>query len=417
MSLPRRLCRLRRMAAAKVMVVGAGYAGVLVAQRLAKLAGSLAEVTLVNPTPDFVERIRLHEVASGWPRTVRSIARWLDGSGASLRVGRVTGIDVQKRRVELGADTASVDHLVFTTGSATRATTPGVAELAFRLDSPAQALELARAAARCAASGRPLVVVGGGLTAIEVATELADGFAELRVVLVCAGSLGEGVLGESAIAHVRAALERRRARVIEHVQVLEVGAEAVQSSSGPIQAGAVVWAAGFVASPLAGSLGLPTDSLGRLLVSESLNTHDRPWIWSAGDAAALATSSGHAIHTGAPVHMACKTASPMAWMLANNLDAALRQRTMAPFRWADSGVCVSLGRDDGVIQLRAPDGVNTSVIRGRLGAWFKERVCRYTIAALNHPWIQSAHRYSTASGQRLVRHDATPQLPRASSQT
>lgn len=46
----------------RVVVVGGGYAGVLAANRLQRPG---VDITLVNPRPDFVERIRLHQMIAG----------------------------------------------------------------------------------------------------------------------------------------------------------------------------------------------------------------------------------------------------------------------------------------------------------------------------------------------------------------
>ena len=46
-----------------VVVIGGGYAGTLAANHLRSRAD--VEVTLVNPRPVFVERIRLHQLVAG----------------------------------------------------------------------------------------------------------------------------------------------------------------------------------------------------------------------------------------------------------------------------------------------------------------------------------------------------------------
>ncbi|MEV4088723.1 oxidoreductase, partial [Nonomuraea fuscirosea] len=52
-----------------IVILGAGYAGVYVAGNLARrLSAADVQITVVNAVPDFVERLRLHQVAAG--RTV-----------------------------------------------------------------------------------------------------------------------------------------------------------------------------------------------------------------------------------------------------------------------------------------------------------------------------------------------------------
>ncbi|MEU6721054.1 hypothetical protein ABZ897_57195 [Nonomuraea sp. NPDC046802] len=59
----------------KVVVIGGGYAGTLAANHLRTRAD--VDITLVNPRPEFVERIRLHQFVAARPRwtTARYWAR------------------------------------------------------------------------------------------------------------------------------------------------------------------------------------------------------------------------------------------------------------------------------------------------------------------------------------------------------
>jgi NADH dehydrogenase FAD-containing subunit len=100
--------------------------------------------------------------------------------------------------------------------------------------------------------------------------------------------------------------------------------------------------------------------------------------------------------------MACKTAMPMGRRAADNLAAVLTGAAPRPFAFGDSGVCVSLGRRDGVIQHRAADGRHTGVVRGRLGAWIKESVCRFTVRALRYPRVQAVFALYDRRGRAVL---------------
>jgi NADH dehydrogenase len=60
----------------KVVVVGAGYAGTIAANRLARKVKG-AQITVVNPRPDFVERVRLHEQVAGIGRAATPLTGML----------------------------------------------------------------------------------------------------------------------------------------------------------------------------------------------------------------------------------------------------------------------------------------------------------------------------------------------------
>src|SRR5699024_7946922 len=98
----------------------AGYAGTSAAGRLARrLHGDDVEITLVNAEPDFVERVRLHQVATGQEVRPRPLRDVLAGTGVALRVARVTAVDVDHHLVSLDdAQTLEYDTLVYALGSA-----------------------------------------------------------------------------------------------------------------------------------------------------------------------------------------------------------------------------------------------------------------------------------------------------------
>ncbi len=65
-----------------ILVIGAGYGGMMAAIRLAgKTRRRPVQVTLVNAVETFVERIRLHEAAIGKPLKQRAIVG-VGGTGA-----------------------------------------------------------------------------------------------------------------------------------------------------------------------------------------------------------------------------------------------------------------------------------------------------------------------------------------------
>src|SRR5215470_10361285 len=88
-----------------VVVLGAGYSGLLAAKRLARQvhAGEVT-VTLVTAFPDFVERPRLHQLATGQHVARTSIVSFLRGSGVRLIIGAATGIDHTRRTVTVARD-------------------------------------------------------------------------------------------------------------------------------------------------------------------------------------------------------------------------------------------------------------------------------------------------------------------------
>jgi NADH dehydrogenase FAD-containing subunit len=176
----------------RVLVLGAGYAGMAAAIQLAARVKGRGEVrvTLVNPQERFTERLRLHMTATGQQVAELSILELLEGTGARFVRGWVTAVDADAKAVRIDDDRVlEYDTLVYGLGSvADRAAVPGVEDHAYTLDGGQDAELLAERLARL---GSGTVVVGGsGLTGIESAAEIAERYAELNVVLVGRGEPG-----------------------------------------------------------------------------------------------------------------------------------------------------------------------------------------------------------------------------------
>ncbi|WP_158104606.1 FAD-dependent oxidoreductase, partial [Amycolatopsis kentuckyensis] len=176
----------------RIVVLGAGYAGANAAGRLAKrLHPADTEITLVNADAEFVERVRMHQLATGQDLKPRPLAEVFAGTGVQVRIARVAAVDAERKTVALsGGDELAYDTLVYALGStAADSGVPGVAEHAHHLAGKQSALRLRARLAELPAGGTVLVV-GGGLTGIEAVTEIAEARPDLEVALAARGRLG-----------------------------------------------------------------------------------------------------------------------------------------------------------------------------------------------------------------------------------
>src|SRR5436190_18464735 len=122
----------------RVVVIGAGYAGMLATIRLAgKTRHQNVAITLVNASDIFVERVRLHEMAANRPVKQQHIRDMLKGTGVDFVQGLVTNIDAGNREISVQSGEVrrlGYDHLLYTLGSTIdRESVPGVREHAYTL--------------------------------------------------------------------------------------------------------------------------------------------------------------------------------------------------------------------------------------------------------------------------------------------
>ena len=356
----------------KVVVIGGGYSGTLAANHL-RMRGDVA-VTLVNPRPRFVERIRLHQLVAGTSDATADYGNLL-GAGIQLVVGSATRIDTASRTVQFasGRQPLDYDYVIYAVGSTgtVPATVPGAAEFAYPIAEFEQAQKL-RAAIDDMHPDAPVTVVGAGLTGIETATELAE--QGRRVTLVCGGQLGPS-LSEPGRRSVAKVLARLRVAVLESDVVTEVRPDAVVFADGAVRPSAVtIWTAGFGVPDLASASGLHTDAMGRLLTDETLTSVDDVRIVAAGDCAAP---------SGEPLRMCCASASQFGPQAANTVLSRLAGTPPAVFEYGFAGLCISLGRGAAILQLtRKDDTAVNFYLGGRLTAKLKETVCKGTLWSL-----------------------------------
>jgi NADH dehydrogenase len=355
-----------------VVVIGGGYAGTLAANHL-RMRGDI-DITLVNPRPRFVERIRLHQLVAGTGEATADYGTLL-GEGIALIVDSATKINTTSQTVEFASGRRPVhyDYIIYAVGStgAVPASVPGAAEFAY----PLAELELAqrlRAAVDEAHPDAPITVVGAGLTGVEIASELAE--QGRNVTLVCGGQLAPS-LSEAGRRSVAKWMRKHGVAVLESDVVAEVRQGAVVFADGAVRPSVVtIWTAGFGVPELAAASGLRTDATGRLLTDETLTSVDDGRIVAAGDCAAP---------SGQPLRMSCQAAGPLGTQAADTVLSRVAGEEPGVIEPRFVGTCTSLGRKGAVLQVSHKDDSPTGLyFRGRLAASVKEAVCKGTLWGL-----------------------------------
>ncbi|MET9813399.1 FAD-dependent oxidoreductase [Streptomyces sp. NPDC006386] len=370
----------------RIVVLGAGYTGATAAGRLAKrLHREDVAITLVNAEPDFVERVRMHQLAAGQDLTPRPFSEMFAGTGVTLKLAQVTGVDVDGRTVTVTdaqgtEEPLAYDTLVYALGSGWNDQgVPGTAEHAYEIASRPGALRLRERLARLEA-GQPVVVVGGGLTGLEAATEIAEARPDLDVALAARDGLGDW-LSPKGRRHLRKVFDRLGITVHEHAAVTAVEADHVTTAEGGrIPAAVTVWTTGFAVHPIARATTLEVTDTGRIMVDRTMRSVSHPDVYAVGDAA-LALGAGDK-----PLRMSCASGVPMAWQAADAIAARLTGGKLpnVPLRYFNQ--CISLGRREGLIQyVTADDRAVRAALTGRFAAVYKELICKGAAWGVAHP--------------------------------
>ena len=354
-----------------VVIVGAGFGGLGVAEQLAHVP---VDVTLIDRHNYHTFQPLLYQVATsllnaedvGAP--IRSMFRHEEN--VNFRLGTVTGIDVPGRQIQMDdGDKISFDYLALAGGATVNFFgTPGAAEHAFPLYTLMNAVKLRNQVMRQfeAAAQNPamiddgalnFVIVGAGPTGVETAGALADLFYNLlpkdyhelatekaRIILV---EMGREVLApykQNLREYARNELEERGVELRLGEAVAEVGPTSVKLKSGEvIKAHTLVWAAGVQANPLARMLGMPQGRGGRVKLNSDLSVPEHPEIFVVGDMGEV-TSDGQVLPQLGSVAM--QSGEHVARQIARRIAGEETQ----PFKYWDKGFMATIGRGSAVVE-------------------------------------------------------------------
>jgi NADH dehydrogenase len=361
----------------RIVVIGAGYAGMLATTRLAgrikrEIHAGEVSITLINAAGVFVERLRLHQFAAHRLLPFRPIADILSGTGVTFLRGVVTRIDPARRTLAVQTDDGpqqiGYDNLLYTLGSTIdRDRVPGVREHAYVLtpSGPNSAVALRDLLPKLDAreGGGRLLVSGGGATGIEAAAEFAAAYPGLQVRLVTQGVFAAG-FGTKIAAYMRQSLARLGVTILDHTTVTQVrAAEALTADGTLLPFDVCLWTGGFSVPRLAREAGLAVNERGQILMDPFMRSISHPEVYAAGDAAFPVEAPGVTA-----VRMAALTASIMGAHVADSLSAHIQHKTPKPLSFAYIGQGIALGPRNAIGFNNYPNDKPTPpYFTGRLG--------------------------------------------------
>lgn len=373
-----------------ILILGGGFGGLDAARALGR--GDV-RVTLVDRHNYHLFQPLLYQVATAAlsPGDVASPIRWILRRQKNIRVllGEARRIDAPAKRVMLDGEAGhhlSYDYLIVATGAAHAyfghpewaPHAPGLKTLDDALEMRRRVLVAFEAAEREPDPVRQrrfltFVIVGGGPTGVELAGALAeiarqslrDDFRNIQpesaaIILIEGGPHLLAPFPDRLRQAARRSLERLGVKILTGSLVVGIDAEGVTwrpSATGPaaaspsgdagdevprrIDAHTVLWAAGVAASPLARSLDVPLDRVGRVPAEPTLQVPGHPAIFVVGDLCAFRQND--ALLPGV-----AQVAMQQGAHAARNVLRAIKGEALLPFRYRDYGTVAVIGRGSAV---------------------------------------------------------------------
>jgi NADH dehydrogenase len=350
--------------APRVIVVGAGFAGLAAVKELRRVG---AQVLLIDRNIYSTFQPLLYQVATGGlnPGDVayplRTLAR---RKAARFQPGELAAIDPAGRRITLTDGTVlDYDYLVLGTGvSAAFYGVTGAAEHTLGLYTRHDAValrdrimaRLERLDAEGPGNAVHFTVVGGGATGVELAGALAelrddaDAFPEvdradvhIRLVEMAPALLApfHPKLQRYALAELR----RRGVDVHLDTKIFEITGDRVILADGDeLPSDVTVWAAGVSAPTEVQAWGLPQGRGGRIEAGPDLRVAGQDRIFATGDVALI---------EGQPLPQVAQPAIQTGRHAGEQIALLMAGRPTRPFHYHDKGIMATIGRRSAVVQL------------------------------------------------------------------
>lgn len=371
----------------KIVILGAGYGGVLTSLRLQKeLNYNEADVTLVNKHDYHYITTHLHMPAAGTdhPDNARvNISKLIDEFKIDFVKSTVVQIRPQDRKVILEDGTLSYDYLVIGLGGESETFgIPGLADHAFTIRSINSVrlirehieYQFARYKREPHRTDYLTFVIGGaGFTGIEFLGELADRIPDLckqfdvepslvKIINVEAAPTALPGFDPELVEYAMNVLQKKGVTFRIGTAIKECTADGVVIGDGEeIKSQTVIWTGGVRGNRLIEEAGFET-ARGRVKVDEFLRAPGHENIYVLGDNSLMINPEGR------PYPPTAQMAMQQGVNCAHNLVASIRNQSLKPFVFSNKGTVASLGKGEAI-------GIAFGKkYKGRVAAWLKKLI-------------------------------------------
>ena len=355
----------------KVLVLGAGYAGLQTVVKLQKqLSEEDAQITLINKNDYHYEATWLHEASAGpisYEDLLYPVESVLKNNVEFVRA-EVTKIDRNAKKVETTRGIVDFDILVVGLGFESETFgINGMKEYAFQIENVHTARKIARhiedkfanyAASKTKDDNDLAILVGGaGFTGVEFLGELTDRIPELankygvdqsKVKITCVEAAPKmlPMFSDNLVNHAVSYLEGRGVEFKVGTPIVAANEKGfvvkVNDQEQTLEANTVVWAAGVRGSQLM-EKSFEGVKRGRIVTKQDLTIEGYDDIFVIGDCSAFIPEGEER-----PLPTTAQIAMQQGEHVAKNIQHILKGEPTENFNYVDRGTVASLGKYEGV---------------------------------------------------------------------
>lgn len=357
----------------RIVIIGAGFAGLAAAKALRKVN---ADVVLVDRRNHHVFQPLLYQIATAAlsPAQIAQPTRFIlrKQKNCTTVLAEVTGIDTQSKTVKSSKGDLPYDYLIIATGATHTyfghddwaSVAPGLKSIEDALNIRGRILDAFEQAETCTdptlqKALLTFVVVGGGATGVEMAGAIAElarhtlpgEFRRIqpdsaRILLVEAGERILPAFSEKLSTRAAADLKKLGVDVLTRHTVKDCTAEGAQIENDFIAARTIIWSAGVKASAAAAWLDARHDRAGRVIVTDDFSLPDQPDIFVIGDTAHAVDKNGATVPGLAPA------AAQAGKYAANVITCKINGKAPPPpFAYKDYGTMATIGRGKAIARI------------------------------------------------------------------
>lgn len=407
----------------RVVILGAGYAGVHSAKLLNKFnkKNNNFEVTLIGKEPFHTLMTELHEVAGGRvePESVQvQLRKIFSASSVNTVTDEIVRIDFNKQILFSKEHKYDYDYLILGSGSEPAFFgIPGVEENSFTLWSLKDAIKIREhieTLFKYASTEKNIekrremltfVVAGAGFTGIEMAGELVEwrnklsrqyGIDEKEVRLVIVEALAKvlPILNDNVIAKAEKYLRRKGVEIILNTPICKATNNTVELKDGQvISTDTLIWTCGVQGSKFAANLGLTLGNKGRIQTNEFMQSVDYKNVYVVGDNAYYETAPKKAIP------QIVETALQSAENAVHNIIADIQNKSKEAFKPNYHGLMVSIGSRYAVADIM---GVSLSGFMAMAVKHLVNIHYLFGVAGFNLVWAYIVHEFFDIKEKRSI---------------